>query len=95
MTINSKERAGWDVWDKLRHGMSKAAAVKPKQPERPWYHHPKAPMPGDTSHLPPAKPREKPRTGPPMPPNKGDQKWWQDKRVPSVWQNQTEKSKRK
>ena len=89
MTMSGKERAGWDVWDKLRHTMGKVAAAQPKPPERPWYQHPKAPTPEEVAKQRPPQPRPKPRTAPPVPPNKGDQKWWQDKRIPRQWQEQT------
>lgn len=86
MTMDAKERAGMDVWDRLRQKMSRVAAA----PERPWYQHRNAPQPGDIPP-PPPRPIEKKRDAPPMPPNKGDQQWWQDRRVPRQVQEQTER----
>ena len=56
---------------------------------RPWWQHRNAPKEGEPLRRQPStqQPRRKP---PAMPENRGDQQWWQDKRVPRQMQEQTE-----
>lgn len=88
MTLDAKERAGWDVWDRLRQKMGRVAAA-PAQEQTPWYQDRRAPKQGEPVPGPMPSPRIKPRTAPPIPPGGGQPDWWQDKRIPKQWQDQT------
>ena len=90
MTMDDEEREGMDVWDKLRQSIGNATAPR----QRPWYQHPNAPSQEEIDRqrrVP--QPRRKPNVPPDMPPNRGDQRWWQDKRIPRQWQDQTTPSR--
>lgn len=87
MSLDQKEVAGMDVWDKLRQKMGRVAAAPPQ--DQSWYQDRRAPKPGEPIPGPVQRPRVKPRTAPPIPSDGGKPDWWQDKRMPKQWQDQT------
>lgn len=92
MTLDAKERAGWDVWDKIKFKIGKVAATPQ---DHPWYQDERAPKPGEPIPQRGPIPRVKPRTAPPMPEGGGQPDWWQDKRMPKQWQDATSTSPQK